>query len=926
VLAILATMESKANHLRIVLTIFSWAVLGVTANPFATWAESCRLHSGTLLGIDSDEADPYSGKIEDGWPMGLRLILYLLGLGYTFYAVAIISDIFMAGIEKVTSKKVRKEVGGRMVTSYFWNATVANLTLMALGSSAPEIMMGCFEVVLGGYLLGPLGPGVIVGSAAFNLLVISAVCVNAHEDGKVTKIQIVPVYIITAVFSVFAYLWLMLIIMGPWSRDIIEPWEAIATILLFPILTTLAYLADRGKITFGIKYDDDEKEEVGLLEDASKEELAAIEFKIKQEHGDFLTEEQVIGFMKAQYCTRRNKAYYAHAAMQKALVNKKIDTRFSVAGPAIVGEENPNAGVTKASGTADDAEAEKSSRTIKISFHSETYACLESAGTAKLKVVRTGPMNKASVKYKTIEGTAKEEKDFIKNEGVLVFEKDVVELELGIKIMNDNAYEEDENFFVELFEPMYADDADNTANLKAELGEIAKATMTIIDDDLPGKIRFKAEQMNVEEQDNDFVMQVIVERFDGSSGTVACKYETENMGAVAGIDYESASGSVEMDDGVMSFPIPITIKASGRYTNKASFNVILTEPTCTGTEAAKGKVGFAKDTDGGEDSCICHVEITGKSSEMRDKLLSRMASKLQGSKIAHQAYANQFKDAIFKVMDDDDEDEDGDAAGPTKFDYAFHFVGMPWKLLFAFCPPTDYCGGYPTFCIALAFIGLVTILVGDLANLLGCALALPSEITAITFVALGTSLPDTFASKTAAEMDPYADNSIGNVTGSNSVNVFLGCGLAWTFGAIYWMAQGTLNESAETMTMAYNGALFDGTTPRDLWLNDFAAKPDSVKTNVLTSIGCVANEKCTANFAFMVPAGSLWFNLMVFSANAGFALFHLWQRRRMWGGELGGPKKGFMGQYFSGVFLVSQWFIYIIASSIMCLAQQGSFD
>jgi hypothetical protein len=57
----------------------------------------------------------------------------------------------------------------------------------------------------------------------------------------------------------------------------------------------------------------------------------------------------------------------------------------------------------------------------------------------------------------------------------------------------------------------------------------------------------------------------------------------------------------------------------------------------------------------------------------------------------------------------------------------------------------------------------------------------------------------------------------------------------------------------------------------------------------------------------------------------GFAIFHLWQRRRIWGGELGGPKKGFMGQYFSGAFLVSQWFIYIIASSLMCLHNQGSF-
>ena len=49
---------------------------------------------------------------------------------------------------------------------------------------------------------------------------------------------------------------------------------------------------------------------------------------------------------------------------------------------------------------------------------------------------------------------------------------------------------------------------------------------------------------------------------------------------------------------------------------------------------------------------------------------------------------------------------------------------------------------------------------------------------------------DTFASKTAAIEDDTADNSVGNVTGSNAVNVFLGIGIAWTMAAIYWEAQG----------------------------------------------------------------------------------------------------------------------------------------
>ena len=75
---------------------------------------------------------------------------------------------------------------------------------------------------------------------------------------------------------------------------------------------------------------------------------------------------------------------------------------------------------------------------------------------------------------------------------------------------------------------------------------------------------------------------------------------------------------------------------------------------------------------------------------------------------------------------------------------------------------------------------------GDLATIFGCLVGLKKEVTAITFVALGTSLPDLFASKAAATGEKYADASIGNVTGSNSVNVFLGLGTPWVIAAIYW--------------------------------------------------------------------------------------------------------------------------------------------
>ena len=117
---------------------------------------------------------------------------------------------------------------------------------------------------------------------------------------------------------------------------------------------------------------------------------------------------------------------------------------------------------------------------------------------------------------------------------------------------------------------------------------------------------------------------------------------------------------------------------------------------------------------------------------------------------------------------------------------------------------------------------------------------------------------DTFASKVAALHDETADSSVGNVTGSNSVNVFLGIGLAWGVASIYHFAVGT----------------------------QFEVEPGSLGFSVLTF--CI--------LAFICISVMMWrrFNPKI-------------------GGELGGPQpyKGITSFFF---FLL--WFSYIIVSSL----------
>lgn len=138
-----------------------------------------------------------------------------------------------------------------------WNPTVANLSLMALGSSAPEILLNVIETVQTlGKKPGELGPSTIVGSAAFNFLIISGISIYAvNEDNDerskqerdeagtpkgVKKVQDTGVFAITTCWSIIAYVWLYVVLID----GVVKEWEAYLTLGFFVALISMAYMAD----------------------------------------------------------------------------------------------------------------------------------------------------------------------------------------------------------------------------------------------------------------------------------------------------------------------------------------------------------------------------------------------------------------------------------------------------------------------------------------------------------------------------------------------------------------------------------------------------------------------------------------------------------------------------------------------------------
>lgn len=144
-----------------------------------------------------------------------------------------------------------------------------------------------------------------------------------------------------------------------------------------------------------------------------------------------------------------------------------------------------------------------------------------------------------------------------------------------------------------------------------------------------------------------------------------------------------------------------------------------------------------------------------------------------------------------------------------------------------------------------------------------------ANIWSLLYVYIGPipSFVDTFASKVAAINDETADASVGNVAGSNAVNVFLGIGVAWSLASIYHAANGT---------------------------------------------------------KFVVQGGSLGFSVLLFCILALICLsVMMWRRfNKNIGAELGGPQPY---KKVTSIFFGCLWITYIIGSALETYCYIPSF-
>jgi len=150
------------------------------------------------------------------------------------------------------------------------------------------------------------------------------------------------------------------------------------------------------------------------------------------------------------------------------------------------------------------------------------------------------------------------------------------------------------------------------------------------------------------------------------------------------------------------------------------------------------------------------------------------------------AESNQIADHVSEPDEDDDEESFVNPFQPPKGDFgSFMKWFISWPLLLCLFLTIPNCNNprfekffILTFVMSTVWIAAFSYIMVWMVCLVGYTLGIPDTIMGITFLAAGTSVPDTIASVMVAR-NGYGDMAVSNSIGSNVFDILLGLGLPW---------------------------------------------------------------------------------------------------------------------------------------------------
>ncbi len=201
------------------------------------------------------------------------------------------------------------------------------------------------------------------------------------------------------------------------------------------------------------------------------------------------------------------------------------------------------------------------------------FTVSERAGIATIKVVRSGGSAAGTtVDYTTVDGSATQPADYAMTHGTLTFGPGATTAYFSIPVVRDTLAEGPETVLVSLDNPQ-------PALFGAALGAQSTAVLTIVDDDIGGKVRFLWPTYSVDAHAAAGTATLTVYRSGGLASPVTVHYATADGTAAAGTDYTDTSGDLTfLAAGIgatrQTFTVPIAQDLQGAKT----FTVALTAP------------------------------------------------------------------------------------------------------------------------------------------------------------------------------------------------------------------------------------------------------------------------------------------------------------------------------------------------------------
>jgi hypothetical protein len=151
-----------------------------------------------------------------------------------------------------------------------------------------------------------------------------------------------------------------------------------------------------------------------------------------------------------------------------------------------------------------------------VAFKCLHYSVLESSGIVSVTVIKKNLNSECSVGVRTVDDSAVEGREYDKFDEIVTFMSRDAEKTVDIVIHDNQDWQPDLIFHVELY------DIETGARL---YGDDTATKITILDEDLPGKLGFEVTDLSVSKLADR--VDIKISRTEGTAGKISCVIRTE---------------------------------------------------------------------------------------------------------------------------------------------------------------------------------------------------------------------------------------------------------------------------------------------------------------------------------------------------------------------------------------------------------------